>query len=158
MKILYASKYGATKKGAELLKAKLGEAATLCDLSIDEVDLQNEDTVVIGSGIYAGRLHGAVKRFCEHNKESLLNKKLGLYVCCRATGDEGWKQFDNAYPKELREHATAKGLFGYELRFDEMSFLVRKFLQLITKTKQNESKIYMENIVKFVEELKNTLG
>lgn len=158
MKILYASKYGATKKAAEVLQSELGDDATLCDLSKDEVDLQDDDTVVIGSGVYAGRLHGAVKRFCEQNKDILLSKKLGLYICCRAAGDEGWRQFDNAYPQDLREHARAKGLFGYELRFDEMSFLVRKFLQMITKTKQNESKIYTENIAQFVEELKKTPG
>ncbi len=110
--IAYATKYGFTKTCAELLAKKLDEKADICDLTGNRPDLTGYDTIILGGSIYAGKIRKPVTRFCTENLNTLKGKKLGLFICGMADGDDARKQFESSFPEELLAVAAAKESFG----------------------------------------------
>lgn len=72
--------------------------------------------------------------FIEHNREMLLTKKLGLYLCHMAQDDEAAKEFNKAFPADLRKKAIAMGLFDGRFDFQRMNFVEKLFIKKIAKT------------------------
>ena len=148
--IVFKSKYGTTEKSAQLL------AGALKDDSIKVVDLKNKkfpditgfDTVIIGGSIRMGIVHERVRKFCDKNMESLLTKKIGLFICCMQE-DKKLEEFNNSYPEILRNHSTANGFFGGEFLFEKMNFIERLIVKKVAGVKQTVSKIDQEAIKEF---------
>ena len=61
----------------------------------------------------------------------LKQKRLGLYLCCMEEGETAQKQFNEAYPVELRDHATALGLFGGAFNFEKMNAFERMIIKKV---------------------------
>ena len=153
--IAYASTHGCTEKCASTLKAQLKGDVELVNLrKIKNPDLLAYDTVIIGGSIHAGRMQGAVKRFCGKQNDNLKTKKLGLFLCCMEEGDNAWKEFNEGYPQELIDHATAKGLFGGEFDFEKMNAIEKVIIKKIGKIDKSVSKIFDANIKVFAEQMK----
>ena len=134
--VLYGGKHGCTAKCAHLVRDKLGEAdiVDLCQSS--SVPLDGYDTVVIGSSVYAGQINKDVERFCTANLAILLEKQIGLFVCC-GLPEKAIQQLETGFPKELVQVARAKGYFGYELDIAKLSFFERMLVRILGK-RQNE--------------------
>ena len=129
--ILYMTRHGCAEKAAHLIKTVIGEDTDLVNLrNKRKFDIRRYDTIIIGGSIHAGMIQKRVRKFCERNKEKLLQKRLGLYLCCMYEGDAAEKQFEDAFEEDLRNRATATGLFGGEFDFQKMNFLER---QIVTK-------------------------
>jgi menaquinone-dependent protoporphyrinogen IX oxidase len=76
--VLYFSKYGTTKKYAEWIASELnGDIGNVKNIKPDM--LENYDTIIIGSGLYAGKIEG-VKLLID-NYEAIKEKKLILFTC-----------------------------------------------------------------------------
>jgi len=76
--VAYFSKYGSTKKYAEWIAESLaGDAYSINDFKPDT--LSNYDTIILGSGLYAGKIEGL--NIFINNYEALKNKKLVLFTC-----------------------------------------------------------------------------
>lgn len=60
-----------------------------------------------------------------------MNKELGLFLCCMEIGEKATVQFDNAFPRALRQHAFYTGLMGGECLIDRMNFFERNLVKLI---------------------------
>ena len=76
--IIYSSKYGTTKKYAEMIAEELGgDIYSVNDFN--QKILNNYDTIIIGSGLYAGKIKGI--NIIVNNYETLKNKKLVLFTC-----------------------------------------------------------------------------
>jgi len=84
-----------------------------------------------------------------------MNKKLGLFLCCMEEGEKANEQFENAYPENLRKHATATGLFGGEFTFEKMNFLEKSIIKKISKISESVSKINEKAINEFAINIKN---
>src|SRR6056297_3111760 len=100
--IVYATKYGCTEKAVNRLADYLDGETQLLNLgSKDNKDLKLEeyDTVVVGGSIYAGNIQQEVKNFCSENINILLQKKLGLFICCGFSEKAG-KQLENSFDKK----------------------------------------------------------
>jgi menaquinone-dependent protoporphyrinogen oxidase len=69
-------------------------------------------------------------------------------------GEKAQVQFANAYPAELREHASATGLFGGEFNLDMMNFLEKAIVKKVAGVTDNVSKINEEQIKKFAAVMK----
>ena len=93
-------------------------------------DISSHDTIIVGGSIHAGTVQKGIQRFCEKNREMLLQKTLGLYLCHMQEDETAQKQFEGAYPEDLRAHAAAKGLFGGEFDFKKKNFIERKIVRL----------------------------
>ncbi|MDD5623045.1 MAG: flavodoxin domain-containing protein [Actinomycetota bacterium] len=160
MKILiaYATRFGTTEKCAgmlaEILKEK-GNEVKLMDLKKNKsVKIQN-DLVVVGGSFVAFRMNAIVKRFVKRNLDTLLNMKTGIFMC---GADEDWeKEIKKGFPEELLDKAVAKGYFGFEMNWDKMNPMVRNIMQKAWKTTEPVSKINIENIRKFAEEIAEAL-
>jgi len=78
--ILYGSKSGATRECAELLAARIANCS-VCDLSKQAPDIDDMDTVIVGSGVRMGRVYKIVRAFVDKNLDKLLSKRTAVYLC-----------------------------------------------------------------------------
>ena len=130
--IVYATKYGCTKKCAEILKSHLNCEVNILSVKSDKINLEQYDTVFIGGSVYMGKIQKEISRFCKHNLKLLLQKKLGLFVCCYTPKDtEGF--FETLFPLELINHASYVTSVGGEMNYEKMNFLYRKMFQSLKK-------------------------
>jgi len=152
--IIYATKYGSVKTCAEKIKEKLNTDVVLVDLKNNkDPDVAEYHTVIIGGSIHAGRIQGQIKRFCSAQEKILLEKKVGLFICCMYEGNEAQKQFEEAFPERLREHAAARGILGGILDFDRMKFVERTVVKKVSGVKESQFRLSEEKIDAFVREL-----
>lgn len=130
--IVYATKYGCTKKCAEILKSYLNCEVNILSVKSDKINLEQYDTVFIGGSVYMGKIQKEISRFCKHNLKLLLQKKLGLFVCCYTPKDtEGF--LETLFPLELIDHAFYVTSVGGEMNYEKMNFLYRKMFQSLKK-------------------------
>lgn len=150
--IIFSSSHGTTEKASHLLSERLNGDVELINLKkFSTPDLTDCDSVIVGSSIYAGSVKSRVKQFIKQNQRALLSKHLGLFLCCMFEGEKAEQQFETTYPKELREHSMANGLFGGEFMVSKMNFLERHIVKKVAGVTSDVSKINVEEITRFAE-------
>ncbi|MCK8827664.1 flavodoxin domain-containing protein [Natroniella acetigena] len=151
--VVYSTKYSATEKAAKKLAGYLGEEIKVVNLATGNVeDLNDYDLIVIGGSIYAGKIQKEVKNFCEGNMNQLMDKKLGLFICC-GYEEKADEQLSSCFEQKLLEQAEVKGYFGYEYNFEKMNFIFKMIIKKLAKVDKTTSKIKEENIKQFANEL-----
>lgn len=152
--IIFSSSHGTTEKAAQLLKKQLNGEVELINLKkLSNPPLTDYDSVILGSSIYAGSVKSKVKQFIKQNQKALMTKHLGLFLCCMFEGEKAEQQFETTYPKELREHSKANGLFGGEFMVSKMNFIERQIVKKVAGVTSDVSKINVEEIERFAEKL-----
>lgn len=152
--IVYASKHGCTAGAVRTLEERLLGEVSLVDIGNEKpqgVDLY--DTVIVGGSIHAGSIQKKVRRFCDDNIDVLLEKRLGLFLCCMYEGDEEEKQFENSFDPRLRDHAAARGLFGGRFDFEKMNFFERAIVKKVAGVTESVSSLRPDAIEAFAEEI-----
>lgn len=134
--IVYTSKYGCTAKCAAILAEELGEDVLLANLAEGTPDLTDYDGIILGAPVYAGNIPGKAKKFLAKNLDQLMQKKVGLFICC-GQFETGLDQLNTAYPKELTDCASAKASFGGAISLEKLNFLLRTMLKKIMKIKES---------------------
>lgn len=130
--IVYATKYGCTKKCAEILKSYLYGEVSIHSAKADKINLSQYDAVFIGGSVYMGKIQKEITHFCKRNLKQLLHKRIGLFACCYTPKDtEGF--FETLYPIELINHAFYVTSVGGEMNYEKMNFLYRKMFQSLKK-------------------------
>jgi menaquinone-dependent protoporphyrinogen IX oxidase len=108
--IAYATKSGASRECAEILAAEIGGCA-VCDLSENVPNVDDFDTVVIGTGIRIGKAYKPFRKFLDENEDKLLTKRIAFFTCNVVT-----KDFEKAaagnIPEKLRDAAFLIRSFG----------------------------------------------
>src|SRR5680860_1919134 len=128
--IAFCSTHGFTEKTANELKDYLQNNVDLCNLKKDKIpSLELFDRVVVGGSIHAGQIQKRVKEFCSKNEDILIQKELGLFICCMEEGETAEKQLKDAYSEKLHRNAKITAYFGGEFDFNKMNF----FEKLIVK-------------------------
>ncbi len=133
MKILiaYASKNGTTAECANQLQALLkGLSVTVCDLSAETPSLDDFDIVVLGSSVRFGKLLPPMRRFLKEQKEALLKKNVGIFLCC-GLAHEYEDYFMRLLPFEIREAAFRSLYFGGSLKTTGVPLFDRLFLHMM---------------------------
>ncbi len=87
--IIYVSKTGNTRKVAEYIASKINAEA---DDVKDGKDISGYDRIILGTGVFAGRIPKAMRNFVENNKEKLSNAS--LFVTCLYNDEKGAKQLE----------------------------------------------------------------
>jgi len=152
--LVYMSHHGTTQKIASQIAEELGSGVMSVNLGeSDAPDLASFSTIIIGGSIHMGLLQKKIISFCEQNMESLLGKRLGLFLCFMNKA-EGQQEFDKVYPLELREHALAKGLFGGELLLEKMNFVEKMVVRTVKAVKKSVSEIEEDEVAAFIETMK----
>ncbi|MFC1569526.1 flavodoxin domain-containing protein [bacterium] len=152
--IVYASMHGCTEQVVEKLKADLTGEVKIQNLKDKTPIFVNAfDTILIGGSIHAGMIQGSVKKFCKKQMDTLLQKQVGLFLCCMDQ-DRAQEQFDNAFPEALRLHAKVQGLFGGAFDFDKMNFIQKAIIKKISGVEDSVNNLNETAIHKFIEALK----
>lgn len=152
--IVFATKHGCTEKCVNTLKDKLtGEIDTVNLKNSSQINVSNYETVIIGGSIHAGKIQKEVRKFCQNYLSILIDKRIGLFMCCMEEGEKAANQFNEAFPDELIQHASVTGIFGGEFNFEKMNFIERYIVKKIAKIDTSISKISEENISKFISQM-----
>ncbi|MDM7925266.1 MAG: flavodoxin domain-containing protein [bacterium] len=152
--IIFASTHGCAETCAGKLAEKLkGEIHRFNLKDKPRVDLASYDRIVIGGSIHAGRIQGSVRRFVDANREALSGGKFGLFLCCMEKGEAAQKEFDAVFPEDIRQKASAVGLFGGAFNFEKMNFITKAIVRKIAKTDKSVSNIDEQAIARFAEEI-----
>ena len=112
MKIMigYATKSGAARECAELLRREFPEAQVF-DLNKDAVNPDDFDVIIIGSGVRIGKLYKPVRKFLKDNHSILLRKKVAYYVC-NGEPDTAQEIIDKNFPQDIIASAITIDSFG----------------------------------------------
>ncbi len=137
MKILiaYRSRYGCTRRYAELLAGRLGGQATVADLGRERrLSPAGFELVLLGSPIYAGAVPSGMTRFCARHRAALLRVPVGLFICCLYEGERARSQLDSAYPDWLSLHAFGRWALGGEIRPEALRFFDRLLVRAMGRS------------------------
>jgi menaquinone-dependent protoporphyrinogen oxidase len=157
--IIYESLHGSTEKCAMLLSEILNSDTQINRLKeMDNVQLNDFDVVIIGGSIHNGLIQLRIEEFIQKNNFQLLEKPLGLYLCCMEEGETARMQFERAFPSELREKAIATGLFGGEFNLKKMGFFEKRFIRKLTGIRSSISKIDADAIWAFAEKINKVIS
>ena len=152
--VVYASRQGCSERSARLICRALGEGCEVVDLERgDDILPDAYDTVVVGGPIYYGRMAPRVKAFCEAHREMLLQRRLGLYICCMHSGEVAQQELRAAFAPELLAHATARGIFGGELHLERVSFIERFMVRAVVRSEYSINTFSEERVARFVRQL-----
>ena len=148
--IVYSSKYGGTTKAISKLKEYLKGDIKSFNLNSENLDvkLDNYDNIIIGSSIYAGKINKKVDNFCNDNLSVILQKRVGLFICC-GNEDKAFKQLEESFNNKILNQSIIKGYFGYEYNFDKMNFVFKMIVKKLSGVKKSRSVIRENNIEKF---------
>ena len=87
--VIYVSKTGTTRKVAEYIAEKIGAEAI--DVK-NCTDISGYDRIILGTGVFAGRIPKAMRNFVEANKDSLSGAS--LFVTCLYNDEKGAKRLE----------------------------------------------------------------
>ena len=93
--VLYAS--GITKNTERIARYIAEKTGGDCyDLKdMTEIDLEQYQTVVFGTGVHAGKPYKQVTGYINKNRGQLTGKDVKLFICCMYNGDRGSSQCSN---------------------------------------------------------------
>ena len=148
------TKHGCTEKAVKILKENIDDVTLLNLKQNKNPDISDYGTIIVGGSMHFGGIQKEIKKFCDNNRDILLQKRLGLYLCYMRE-DVAQKQFNESYPGDLRGHAIAAGLFGGECDFQKMNFIERKIMKKIVNSFKDSTstKLNKEAILEFAQEI-----
>lgn len=151
--IAYSSTLGCTEQCASKLKDGLGEGVELIRISRrSKFNLEPYESIIVGGSIHAGMIQRSVYRFCEIYLDTLLQKQVGLFVCCMDPDADEKELIARAFPERLVEHALASGFFGGELNIKKMN-LLQKIMTRKAARLQKEPEIDFQKILAFAKKM-----
>ncbi|HKJ42405.1 MAG TPA: flavodoxin domain-containing protein [Sunxiuqinia sp.] len=155
--IIYTSTHGFTDRIVHQLAEKLSGQIDFADLKKNpNPDFSDYERVLVGGSIHLGKIQRRVRHFCENNLEGLQQKKLGLFICGMAEGNEAKQELKNAFPEELHQFAIHEAIFGGEFNFDKMNLLQKFMVRKIAKVEKSVEKVDHEAIDRFAERMERT--
>ena len=136
--IIYGTKHGCAKRCAELLSERLEGETDIVDIKEkSNIDLLDYDSIIIGGSIYAGKINKDIYSFTTTNENLLHKKKLGLFICSMNKSLED-KQIKESFPSSLLESARVAENFGGEFRLNEMNFMEKIIVKMVSKSLEKE--------------------
>ncbi|HOO33586.1 MAG TPA: flavodoxin domain-containing protein [Thermotogota bacterium] len=159
--ILYATKAGGTENSARILKEKLIFEHQIEDKDIEILNLsentlpnlESYDKIVVGTGIYMGKPNKKVISFLEKNRNSLMNKRLSLYICALSESEDEQKRFLEGFPEDILKHAEPIAFFGGAVIYKKLNCLTAFMMKRITKSKKDVHKLKYEVIKGFADKI-----
>lgn len=151
--ILFSTKHGSSARCAEILAEKAkGEVTVVNVKEKPGFSLDGYDTVILGASVYINKIQKEMSLFCSRNSGGLLKKKLGLYICSGARGEQGLSYL-KLFGEDLYAHAEVKNIFGDEVHWEDMNCFEKLITRIVSKKKTSSSNLEMDNIQSFVEQM-----
>ena len=146
--ILYATKYGATYEIVKKIAEKLGDVE-ITNLKETNLNLELYENVIIGTSIYAGMIRKEAKNFIVNNREVLLKKNLGLFICGMAK-DSKEEYFKTNYDSEILNAAKVTEFLGGIFDPKKVNFFERLVMKVVSKRADYIDTISDTSIEEFV--------
>ena len=155
--VIYATVHGSTEKAAKLLADELGNAKVF-DINKESFNLDEFDTVVVGSYVRMGLFDRNIRKFILRYYPVLMQKNTAFFMCSlmKENEDKYWK---NNYPPQLLQKSETVH-FGCEFNRDNFHGFEKRVAKSVVK-RNDEKGIYpkyelnREAIIQFGKELKN---
>ncbi len=153
--IIYTTHHGTTEKVARFLAEKSSPGAELIHLKKETTpNLEEYDRIILGGSIHVGAIQKQMKKFIEANLEQLLQKEVGLFICCMDPHKEKQeREFDQAFPDVLKQMAKARAVMGGEFCFERMNFLEKIIVKKIAGVSGSVSRIDWDAVLRFHNEM-----
>ena len=159
--IMYCSNHGFVEKCAGLLNEKMEEKGTLLNLkSKNKVNLDAFDTVIIGGSIHAGKMQKQLKQFLTDNESLLLNKQIGLFICC-SDQEKALNYLDTEIPQNIVNKAFIKVHLGHAYYMEKLNFMFKAILKKVGNIEKSEENIrhdQMDILLKEMDKIEGDLG
>ena len=153
--IAYSTTLGCTEQCASKLKEDLGDEVEMIRISRRRrFNLQEYQNIIIGGSIHEGMIQRSVFKFCENNLEVLLQKQVGLFVCCMDPDANEKELIERTFPEKLVGHALASGFFGWELNIKKMN-LLQKIMTRKAARLSKEPDIDFQKILDFARKIQD---
>jgi menaquinone-dependent protoporphyrinogen oxidase len=124
--VAFRTRYGTTAACARQIAGLLPAESVCIDLAESRPpDARGFDVVLIGGSIYGGKIQREVSWFCERNREALLERPVGIFLCCLYQGARAEEQLREAFPPWLVAHAFASRVLGGELLYARLRLFDR---------------------------------
>jgi menaquinone-dependent protoporphyrinogen oxidase len=107
---MYATKTRATEQCVQLLAAELSPC-TVCNIEADKPNLENFDSIIMGAGVRDGKIYKPIRDFIKKNKETLLHKRMGYFICNEKPKKTEEIIADN-FSEDLKQAAVCTESFG----------------------------------------------
>ncbi len=130
--IIYASRYGCTRDCSEYLKNHLDGEVTLISIEEKIPNINKFDNIIIGGSVYMGKIQRSVLSFCKRNRDILMKKSTGFFICCY-TPKETDKFIEKFFERDILNHARCIAIFGGEMRYEKMNILYRKLFSSLNR-------------------------
>lgn len=152
--VAYGSGLGCSEKSARLIQRILGIDCDIVALDREgAVRVESYDTLIIGGPVYQGRMHDSVRAFCQANLSALLQRRIGLYICCMQSGEAAIQELRGAFPAGLLAHASATGIFGGEMQMERINFIERFIVRAVVRTEYRVSTFSQDRVELFLRQL-----
>ncbi|WP_246168211.1 flavodoxin domain-containing protein [Paenibacillus antarcticus] len=108
--MLYATKSGASEQCAQILSQELSHCS-ICNINLEKPNIAEFDTIILGAGVRDGKIYKPIRDFIKKNKDELLNKNMGYYICNEKPKKTEEIIADNI-PEDLQKAAIRIESFG----------------------------------------------
>lgn len=153
--IAYAGTAGTTEKCARILGKKISDAM-IVNLEKEMPELQDFDTIILGSNIHMGQFHKKAKNFINALREQIKDKKYAFFIC-NAFPEQAEAFFMQNIPQELLSSAVCVASFGGELDITKLKGMNKFIAKMVTNANKGDEsknpKILEDRIDAFVEVL-----
>jgi menaquinone-dependent protoporphyrinogen oxidase len=153
--VAFRSRYGTTEGCAAALSERLGGESVCFDLARGRPpEIRGFDVVLVGGSIYGGKIQREVSWFCERNQEALLDRPVGLFLCCLYMGARAESQLREAFPSWLVAHAFDCRLFGGALHHARLNLFDRLLVRSVSRDTGDVDRIRADQIEALAEAAK----
>lgn len=153
--IVFGTKSGTTEKCAHKIQSAMASAeADVVDIrKLKNGDLAAYDTVVLGTSVYMGRINGKLRRFLTQNAQALMGKKLHLFVCSLAQGEEGVAELHKQISDDLFRHAIQVTHLGCEANYERLNPFYRSIMKKIVAEQKPAMGLHEQEIEAFAQKV-----
>ena len=127
--VAHASKYGSVEEVARYVGAVLRDRGEACDVvaARQAHDLEGYDLVVLGTGLYMGRLHREARRFLRHHRDELAGLPFAVFAMGPLSDDPAEKdkvrpQLERGLKRYPELEPVATEIFGGVIDPERMPF------------------------------------
>ncbi|MEG0005897.1 MAG: flavodoxin domain-containing protein [Clostridium sp.] len=136
--VLYSSKYGGSKKYAELISKKLN--SYIFDINnFDKSVLMKAETIIFGAGVYAGSVNN-IKMFGEL-AYLIQGKRFIVFTCGLTDRDDnsGITLIDNNLNKALKELEFKYYYYMGKIDYAKLNFIDKIIMKVLVKSLSKKS-------------------
>jgi menaquinone-dependent protoporphyrinogen IX oxidase len=132
--VAFASKRGSARQAAEWIADELRDAEIVDLASIGGVDLYRYGTVVLGTGILAGKAYPPFKRFIKRYRAELAEKDICLFITHLEEGEGIERDFQSAFDAGFLKQVRVRAGVGGRVSLDRLNPIVRFIMRRIAQS------------------------